>query len=146
MDVTTAHLDKHQAHAKCSRATGWGGFPVGPSSSTVPELKRKPLSEKMLTLVNGRNQPGLPGHVGAPGGPGHLGCAGGGPASEEADGLALSFGARITDMLSPEGQATDSPDPSSLLSMPPEAGCSVVQWLVSRAWLHHRWQQQLSHL
>lgn len=29
----------------------------------------------------------------------------------EADGLALSFGARVTDMLSPEGQATGNPDP-----------------------------------
>lgn len=64
----------------------------------------------------------------------------------EADGLALSFGAKVTDMLSPEGQATGNPDPSSLLSMLSEAGGSVVQWLVSWAWLHHGWWQQVSHL
>lgn len=63
----------------------------------------------------------------------------------EADGLALSFGARVTDMLSPEGQATGNPDPS-LLSVPSEAGGNVRQWLVSRAWLHHGWWQQVSHL
>lgn len=60
---------------------------------------------------------------------GHTGCEEGGPASEEADGPALSFGARITDILSPGRQATDSPDPSSLLSMSSEVGGNVVQWL-----------------
>ena len=49
-------------------------------------------------------------------------------------------------MLSPEGQAAGTPDPSSLLSVPAEAGGSVVQWLVSRAWLHHGCWQQVSHL
>lgn len=51
----------------------------------------------------------------------------------EADGLALSFlGARVTDMLSPEGQATGNPDPSSLLSGGRQRREAMSrQWLVS---------------
>ena len=138
-----------RAPATCQVLTSLGSGWLRPGTKQLhkPEVERKLLSEKMPTLGRGRNQPGLPGRAWAPGrGPGQLGCAGGGSASMEADGLALSFGARITDLLSPEGQAAGNPDPSSLLSVPAEAGGSVMQWLVSRAWLHHGWWQQVSHL